>query len=139
MNDCSFYTARFEYSVKLLQCCLVVTLLVPRETAVVSGKILCTQPYNRTPVYTQCHFIGSRIRRVHLCLAYSHLHFWQNDLDLLRATAVPRGTDTEIIVKYSPAAPPGIGSLDLLITCQLSPHPYICIINRPAGLAALLG
>ena len=35
-----------------------------------------------------------------MCLAVTcHLHFWQNDRDLLRATAVTRGgTDTEIRV-----------------------------------------
>ena len=31
----------------------------------------------------------SHIRKVYACLAVtSHLHFWQNDRDLLRATAV---------------------------------------------------
>ena len=40
----------------------------------------------------QCHFIPSQVRRVHVCSAVTcHLHFWQNDLDLLRATAVTRG------------------------------------------------
>ena len=40
----------------------------------------------------QCHLIQSHIRRVHACLAViCHLHFWQNDRDLLRATAVTRG------------------------------------------------
>ena len=34
----------------------------------------------------------SHIRKVYACLAVTcHLHFWQNDLDLLRATAVTRG------------------------------------------------
>jgi len=38
----------------------------------------------------QCHFIQSHI--VYVCLAVTcHLHFWQNDWDLLRATAVTRG------------------------------------------------
>ena len=42
----------------------------------------------------------SHIRKVYECLAVtSHLHFWHNDPDLLRATAVTRGgTDTEIRV-----------------------------------------
>ena len=40
----------------------------------------------------QCHLIRSHVRRVHVCLDVTcHLHFWQNDLDLLRATAVTRG------------------------------------------------
>ena len=43
------------------------------------------------------HFTQSYIRRVRACLAVtSHLHFWQNDRDLLRAIAVTRGWDTEI-------------------------------------------
>ena len=40
----------------------------------------------------QCHFIQSHTGRVHMCLAVTcHLHFWQNDWDLLRATAVTQG------------------------------------------------
>ena len=67
--------------------------LVPHETAAISAQVLCT-PYNHAP----CHFIQSHIRKVYACLAVTcHLHFWQNDRDLLRATAVTRGgTDTEI-------------------------------------------
>ena len=61
--------------------------LVPHETAVVSAQVLCT-PYNHAP----CHFKQSHIRKVYACLAVTcHLHFWQNDRDLLRATAVTRG------------------------------------------------
>ena len=48
---------------------------------------LCT-PCNHAP----CHFMQSHIRKVYACLAVTcHLHFWQNDRDLLRATAVTRG------------------------------------------------
>ena len=61
--------------------------LVPHETAAVSAQVLCT-PYNHAP----CHFMQSHIRKVYACLAVTcHLHFWQNDRDLLRATAVTRG------------------------------------------------
>ena len=70
--------------------------LVPHETAAVSAQVLCT-PYNHAP----CHIMQSHIRKVYACLAVTcHLHFWQNDRDLLRATAVTRGggTDTEIRV-----------------------------------------
>ena len=60
--------------------------LVPHETAAVSTQVLCT-PYN----HATCHFIQSHIRKVYACLAVTcHLHFWQNDRDLLRATAVAR-------------------------------------------------
>ena len=52
-----------------------------------SGRVLCT-PYNHAP----CHFTQSHIRKVHACLAVTcHLHFWQNNRDLLPATAVTRG------------------------------------------------
>ena len=57
--------------------------LVPHETAAVSAQVLCT-PYNHAP----CHFMQSHIRKVYVCLAVTcHLHFWQNDRGLLRATA----------------------------------------------------
>ena len=48
----------------------------------------------------QCHFIQSHKPRMHVCSAATcHLHFWQNDRHLLRATAIKRngGADTEII------------------------------------------
>ena len=49
-------------------------------------RVLCT-PYN----YAPCHFTQSHIREVHACLAVTcHLHLWQNDRGLLRATAVTR-------------------------------------------------
>ena len=52
-----------------------------------SWCVLCT-PYNCAP----CHFMQSHIRKVHACLALTcHLHFWQNDQDLLHATAVTQG------------------------------------------------
>ena len=61
--------------------------LVLHETAAVSAQVLCT-PYNHAP----CHFMQSHIRKVYACLAVTcHLHFWQNDRDLLRATAVTWG------------------------------------------------
>ena len=52
-----------------------------------SRRFLCI-PYNRAP----CHFMQSHIRKVYVCLAVTcHLHFWRNDRDLLRATAVTQG------------------------------------------------
>ena len=63
------------------------TWLMPRETAAISAQVLCT-PYNHAP----CHFMQNHIRKVDACLAVKcHLHFWQNDRDLLHATAVTRG------------------------------------------------
>ena len=60
---------------------------MPHETAAFSAQVLWT-PYNHAP----SHFMQSHIRKVYACLAVTcHLHFWQNDWDLLRATAVTRG------------------------------------------------
>ena len=60
---------------------------MPHETAAVSVQVLCT-PYNHAP----CHFMQSHIRKVYACLAVTcHLHVWQNDRDLLSATAVTHG------------------------------------------------
>ena len=65
----------------------MLTWLVPHETAAVSVQVLCT-PYNHAP----CHCMQSHIRKVYAYLAVTcHMHFWQNDQDLLRATAVTRG------------------------------------------------
>ena len=65
----------------------VLAWLVPHETAAIPAQVLCT-PYNHAP----CHFMQRHIRKVYACLAVTcHLHFWQNDRDLLRATAVIRG------------------------------------------------
>ena len=61
--------------------------LVPHETAAVSAQDLCT-PYNHAP----CHFMQNHMRKVYACLAVTcHLHFWQNDPGLLRASAVTQG------------------------------------------------
>ena len=63
--------------------------LVPGETAAVSAQVLHT-PHNHAP----CHFMQSHIYiyKVYACLAVTcHLHFWQNDQDLLYATAATWG------------------------------------------------
>ena len=61
--------------------------LVPHETAAILAQVLCT-PYN----HALCHFMQSHIGPVNACLAVTcHLHFWQNDRDLLCATAVTWG------------------------------------------------
>ena len=82
-----------------------------------SRRVLCT-PYN----HVSCHFMRSHIRRVYVCLAVtSHLHFWQNGGDLLRATAVTRGqnayrnksTESRPWRKKYPAAPAGTRTHDL--------------------------
>ena len=65
----------------------MLTWLVPHKTAAVSAQVLCT-PYS----HVLCHFMQSHICKVYASLAVTcHLHFWQNDRDLLRATAVTWG------------------------------------------------
>ena len=52
-----------------------------------SWNILCT-PYK----YVPCHFVQNHVRSVYAYLAVTcHLHFWQNDQDLLQTTPVTRG------------------------------------------------
>ena len=62
--------------------------LVSQESAArESISALCT-PCNHAP----CHFMQSHIRKVYACLAVTcHLHFWQNDRGLLRATVLTWG------------------------------------------------
>ena len=44
-----------------------------------------------TDNHAPCHFIPKHVRTMHACLAVTcHLHFWQNDRDLFRASAVTR-------------------------------------------------
>ena len=70
----SFLNRSFEYPPKWCAYC-------------VSVQVLCT-PYNHAP----CHFMQSHTCKVYACLAVTcHLHFWQNDRDLLCATAVTLG------------------------------------------------
>ena len=86
-----FYSAFLIFLIilNIHQSCVLTALawLVPHETAAVSVQVLCT-PYNHAP----CHFMQSHICKVYACLSVTcHLHFWQNDRDLLHATAVTRG------------------------------------------------
>ena len=68
-------------------------------TALFGCDVAAASPNCARSVYTiqpctrlQSYFIYSHIGRVPACLAVTcHLHFWQNDQDLLRATAVTRG------------------------------------------------
>ena len=83
-----------------LKCCFTSTetvgLLGMRAHLVHTSWALELQPFRRvlcTPYsYAPCLFMQSHIRKVRACLAVTcHLHFWQNDRDLLRASAVTRG------------------------------------------------
>ena len=81
------FIARFFLNIHQSGVLTVLAWLVPHETAAVLAQVLCT-PYNHAP----CHFMQSHICKVYACLAVTcHLHFWQNDRDLLRATVVTRG------------------------------------------------
>ena len=76
-----------------LQCCLVVTWLVPRETDAASAQVHST-PYNHEPVYSVSLFEAIYVRCV--CLATTcHMHLWQNDRDLLRWTDIEIRVSTE--------------------------------------------
>ena len=56
-----------------------------------SGRVL-GRHHPTTRHHMSRHFMQSHIRRMHACLAVTcHLHFWRNDRDFLRATAVTRG------------------------------------------------
>ena len=86
MSDKLFFIAPF-LNIHLSGVLTALAWLVPHESAAISAQVLCT-PYNHAP----CHFMQSHIRKVYACLSVTcHLHFWQNDRDLLRATAVTRG------------------------------------------------
>ena len=83
----SLFQGQFWISTKMVQIqhCLVVTQLLPCETVAVSA---CSV-YTIQPCTMSHHFLQSHVHRVHACLAIAcHLHFWQNDQDLLFATAL---------------------------------------------------
>ena len=78
-----FYSAFFEYQPKWCT-----------YSAGMAGATWNCSHLGASPVYTiqPCHFMQSHIRKVYACLAVTcHLHFWQNDRDLLHATVVTRG------------------------------------------------
>ena len=79
---------RISTEVVYLQCCLIVTWLVPHETV----AVWVWPVYTIQPCTMSCHLMQSHICRVHAGLAVNcHLHFWQNDEDLLHATDITRG------------------------------------------------
>ena len=86
----SFFFSSFFLNIHRSGVLTALAWLVPQESAAresQSRHVLRT-PYNHAP----CHFMQSHIHKVYVCLAVTcHLHFWQNDQGLLRATAVTRG------------------------------------------------
>ena len=88
MTACGLFIAPFEYSPKWCTCSAVwllhgwchVKLLMSRRKLCVHHSSL------------HCHFIRSHVCRMHVFGSnLPPVHFYQNDRDLLRATAVTRG------------------------------------------------
>ena len=85
----AFYSAfRISAEVVYLQRYLVVTRLVPRETAAVSAHVLCA-PYNHAPVTMSLH--SSRIRRVRVCLAVTCHPQFGRMIGIFHVTAATQG------------------------------------------------
>ena len=151
MFDNLFPNCAFFFKVKMSSCTLIPLF---RPVSVHSGSAswddcgrmfsdkLCVSlfpdrfPYYACTVAYSAHsnFIGSR---VFACLGITcHLHFWQNDRGLLRATVVTRGWNGHRIrdstvssgEENSPAAPAAIRSRNLSIT---SPALYQQAIPGP--------
>ena len=87
MRDCAFYSA-FWISTEVAYsatCCMADATW--NGCYIGARSVYTIQPCT----CLQCHFIRNHIRRVHVGLAVTcHLHFWQNDTDLLHATEVTR-------------------------------------------------
>ena len=64
---------------------MVVTWLVPRETAAVSAHSVCAiQPHTTMHHATSLYSKPRSLRRAYACLALTRpLHFWQNDRNVL--------------------------------------------------------
>ena len=95
MSDCSLFNIHQSgVPTALFGCCMAGSMwsCCHLGTSSVYTSQLCTS--------LQYHFIQSHRYRVHVYLAVTcHLHFWQNDWDLLCATAVTwGGADTKIRV-----------------------------------------
>ena len=89
MSECRFlYLILCIHPRVVLTARLVITWLFATQNCCRLGAS-CV---HHTTMHLSRHFMQSHIPRVHVCLAVTcHLHFWQNDRDLLRATAVTRG------------------------------------------------
>ena len=78
-----------------LQCCLVVTLLAPCETAAI-WRTLCV---HLTVMHQFIVSLQSKPHTLGACVFKCHLHFWQNDQNHLHAMLYHwGGTDTEMRV-----------------------------------------
>ena len=79
----------FEYSPKWLWRCLVVdrAAATGNSCRLIACSVYAIQPCTSS----QCHFIRSHVAGCKSVTVICHLHFWQNDRDLVRAAAVTRG------------------------------------------------
>ena len=99
---------------------------MPHETAAVSAQVLCT-PYNHAP----CHFMQSHIHKVYACLTVTcHLHFWQNDRDLLRATAVTRGWNGGKVLQTVTVIRMSVATVTASLAAEISLCPVIVYNHR---------
>ena len=130
--------------------CFVVTRLLPCETAAILVHVLGT-PYKHAPVY--CEAMHAECIKV-MCLAViRHLHFWQNDRNLLHATTVTWGgmitaiwVSTESWLwrwKFSRLScrdsnPRSFDHESVALTTELSPLPYVPFINVKQSVRHLL-
>ena len=93
MSDCSLSLCISEYPSKW---CTLVSALFGCYMAGATWNCCCLSMHSLYAIQPcmslQCRLLQSHIRMVHVCLAVtSHLHFWQNDQDLLCATAETQG------------------------------------------------
>ena len=78
----AFFIFYFLFNIHRSDVLTALAWLVPKETAAISARSV----YTIQPCTMSLH------AKPHACLAETcHLHFWHNDLGLLRATAVTRG------------------------------------------------
>ena len=124
-----FFSFFFPFFLFLLWLLFVIVLFSALEQTHIA---LCTVPTQ--PCTMSRHFNESHIQRMHACLAVTcYLHFWQNDRDLIRATAVTRGgTDTQIKFSRRSCRDSNPRSFDHqrgALNTEPSPHPA-----RPPGV-----
>ena len=109
-----------------------------------ASSVWTIQPYTSL----HCHFIWSCICKMYVCLAVTcHLHFWQNDQDLLRAAAVTQGWNgyrnknqhkIDLGKENYPIAPARTRTWDLLITSLVTlplSHPSFPILISCFGMS----
>ena len=113
-----FYSA-FEYPPKW--CTYSTDRLVPCETA----AILARSVYTIQPCTMSLHANPHIICRMHACLVViCHLHFWQNDQDLLHATVVTRGGGMDTETRVSTESWPSRRKFSHCSYWDTNPRPF---------------